>query len=139
MPSGVRVRIPVAAPILFIMTTLIKNIILLIGLSTFSLSLNLRLHDYHNPSASHILDAEIIEDILIVTGMVGGIEFYDISNPETLDHLTSFNLSSGGGGGGGGSKPNCVKALGNYAYITTKNGVAILNISNPSNLSLIHI
>ena len=132
MPSGVRVRIPVAAPILFIMTTLIKNIILLIGLSTFSLSLNLRLHDYHNPSASHILDAEIIEDILIVTGMVGGIEFYDISNPETLEHLTSFNLSSGGGGGGG-SKPNCVKALGNYAYITTKNGVAILNISNPSN------
>jgi hypothetical protein len=93
------------------------------------LGLNLTLHDYHNPSASHILDAEIINDILIVTGMVGGIEFYDISNPEVLNHLTSFNLSSGGGG----SKPNCVRALGDYAYITTKNGVAILDISNPSN------
>ena len=98
------------------------------------LGLNLTLHDYHNPSASHILDAEIINDILIVTGMVGGIEFYDISNPEVLNHLTSFNLSGGGGGGGGGgSKPKCVRALGDYAYITTKNGVAILNISNPSN------
>ena len=99
------------------------------------LGLNLTLHDYHNPSASHILDAEIINNILIVTGMVGGIEFYDISNPEVLNHLTSFNLSGGGGGGGGGggSKPKCVRALGDYAYITTKNGVAILNISNPSN------
>ena len=43
---------------------------------------NLTLHDYDNPSASHILDAEIIDDVLIVTGMVGGIEFYNISNPE---------------------------------------------------------
>ena len=97
-------------------------------LSSVVFSLNLSLTDYHDPQATHILDAEIINDILIVTGMVGGIEFYNISNPEILDHLTSFNLSSGGG-----SKPNCVKAIENYAYITTKNGVAILNISNPSN------
>ena len=114
-----------------IMISLIRNTILLPSLLSFILGLNLTLHDYDNPSASHILDADIIGDILIVTGMVGGIEFYNISNPETLNHLTSFNLS--GGGGGGGSKPNCVKALGDYAYITTKNGVAILNISNPSN------
>ena len=100
-------------------------------LINFVLGLNLTLHDYDNPSASHILDAEIIDNILIVTGMVGGIEFYDISAPQNLAHLTSFNLSNGGGGGG--SKPNCIKALGDYAYVTTKNGVAILNISNPSN------
>ena len=112
------------------MLFLIRNSIFISSLSIM-LGLNLTLHDYHNPSASHILDAEIINDILIVTGMVGGIEFYNISNPEVLNHLTSFNLS--GGGGGGGSKPNCVRALDNYAYITTKNGVAILNISNPSN------
>ncbi len=112
----------------------LKKIIILITFSSLLFGLNLKLHDYDNPSASHILDAEIIDNILIVTGMVGGIEFYDISNPQILNHLTSFNLSGGGGGGGGGgAKPNCVKASGNYAYITSKNGVAILNISNPSN------
>ena len=41
---------------------------------------NLTLHDYDNPSASHILDAVIQDDLLIVSGMIGGIEFYDISN-----------------------------------------------------------
>ena len=117
------------------MLIFLRNIIFLTLFINYIVGLNLTLHDYHNPSASHILDAEIIDNTLIVTGMVGGIEFYDISNPEVLNHLTSFNLSSGGGGGGGGggSKPNCVAAYNNYAYVTTKNGVAILNISNPSN------
>ena len=115
------------------MSLKLKNTAFFILLLNSIIALNLTLHDYHNPSASHILDADITDNLLIVTGMVGGIEFYDISNPEVLNHLTSFNLSSGGGGGGGGSKPNCVKTTGNYAYITTKNGVAILNISNPSN------
>ena len=31
-------------------------------------------------------------DLLIISGMIGGIEFYDISNPEILNHLD--NLSS---------------------------------------------
>ena len=30
-------------------------------------------------------------------------------------------------------KPNCIKAYGDYAYITSNQGVAIVNISNPSN------
>ena len=118
------------------MRSWIKSIISVCFLLNFIVPLNLTLHDYDNPSASHILDADIQEDLLIISGMVGGIEFYDISNPEILNHLTSFNLSSGGGGGGGGgggAKPNCIKAFGDYAYVTTKNGVAILNISNPSN------
>ena len=109
-----------------------KNIYYLAYIS-FLFSLNLSLHDYDNPSATHILDAEVFEDLLIVVGMIGGIEFYDISNPQSLNHLTSFNLSSGGGGGGGGAKPNCVSIVEGYAYITTKNGVAIIDISNPSN------
>ena len=100
-----------------------------------SFGLNLSLADYHNPSATHILDAEVIDDLLIVSGMIGGIEFYDISNPEILNHLDNHNLpsSGGGGGGGGGSKPNCVKANGDYAYVTSTQGVAIIDISNPSN------
>ena len=99
------------------------------------LSLNLTIHDYDNPSANHILDAEISEDILIVSGMIGGIEFYDISNREVLNHLTNLQLSSGGGGGGGGggTKPNCVIAKDNYLYVTTNRGLGIGNIANPSN------
>jgi len=109
-----------------------KSVILALFLG-ISFSLNLSILDYDNPSATHILDAEVVDDLLIVVGMIGGIEFYDISNSESLNHLTSFNLSSGGGGGGGGAKPNCVSVSGDYAYITTKNGVAIIDISNPSN------
>lgn len=96
-------------------------------------SLNLTLTDYHNPQANHILDAEIVGDILIISAMVQGIEFYDISNPGQLNHLTNFSLSSGGGGGG--TKANCVRATGNFAYFTTydERGLYVVNISNPSN------
>ena len=65
------------------------KIYILFFIISFSYSLNLLLHDYDNPSATHILDAEIIDDLLIVTGMIGGIEFYDISSPENLNHLTN--------------------------------------------------
>ena len=92
-------------------------------------SKNLTLHDYDNPSASHILDATIQDDLLIVSGMIGGIEFYDISNPQNLNHLNNLQLSSGGGG----TKPNCIVASGNYAYVTTNQGLGVINISNPSN------
>ena len=68
-------------------------------LLAFLFSKNLTLHDYDNPSATHILDSEIIDDILIVSGMIGGIEFYDISNREILNHLSNLQLSGGGGGG----------------------------------------
>ena len=104
-------------------------------LLAFLFSKNLTLHDYDNPSATHILDSEIIDDILIVSGMIGGIEFYDISNREILNHLSNLQLSGGGGGGGqgGGTKPNCIVASGNYAYVTTSRGLGVINISNPSN------
>jgi len=81
-------------------------------LFSVSFSLNLALTDYHNPQANHILDAEIVGDVLIVSAMVQGIEFYDISNSGNLNHLTNFNLSDGGGGG---TKANCVRANSNYA------------------------
>ena len=65
--------------------------------------------------------------------MLGGIEFYDISNPQILNHLDNLTLSPGGGGGGGGTKPNCIIADGNYAYVTTNRGLGVINISNPAN------
>ena len=107
------------------------KLILFILIIQFNFGLNLILHDYDNPSASHILDAHITENILIIVGMLGGIEIYDISNPIILNHLANFNLPNNGGGGG--SKPKCVSTYNNYAYITAKNGVAIINLENPSN------
>jgi len=108
------------------------NILIFIILSSGLLvSKNLTLHDYDNPSASHILDMEIIDNLLIVSGMLGGIEFYDISNREVLNHLANLQLS--GGGGGGGAKPNCIVATGDYAYVTTTQGLGIIDISNPNN------
>ena len=110
------------------------NIILYIVTCIFStaFSLNLTLTDYHDPVANHILDAEVINNILIISAMVQGIEFYDISDPQSLNHLTNFTLSSGGGWGNN-AKSNCVRAINNYAYFTSNNGVYIVNISNPSN------
>ena len=108
--------------------------IFLYSLLIFNLAFlkNLALHDYDNPSANHILDTEIIEEqnILIVSGMLGGIEFYDISNPQILNHLNNLTLS-GGGSGGGGTKPNCIVVSNmNYAYVTTNQGLGIIQIYN---------
>ena len=97
--------------------------------TTSGFPLNLTLTDYNNPQANHFLDAEIVGDILIASAMVQGIEFYNISNPDQLNHLTNFNLSSGGGG----TKANCVRAQGDYAYFTSSNGLYVVNISNFSN------
>ena len=65
-----------------------KNIFYL-PLISFLFCLNLSLHDYDNPSATHILDAEVFDDLLIVVGMIGGIEFYDISNPSNPEYITT--------------------------------------------------
>ena len=94
-------------------------------------SLNLTLTDYHDPIANHILDAEVVGDVLIISALIQGIEFYDISNPGNLNHLTNFTLSNGGGGGS--IKSNCVRATENYAYFTSSDGLYVVNISNPAN------
>ena len=110
---------------------LYRIIITIIINSTLLNGLNLILHDYEDPSVDHISDIDYIDNTLIVTGLFGGIDFYDISNPTQLNHIRNFTLNNNGGGGN--SKPNCVKAIDNYAYITAKNGIAVIDISNPSN------
>ncbi|MBI65605.1 MAG: hypothetical protein CMG64_04880 [Candidatus Marinimicrobia bacterium] len=113
----------------------IISIFFIILLSTLLFPKNLTLHDYNDPSAHHILDADIQDDLLVVSGMIGGIEFYDISNSQVLNHLDNLTLSGGGGGGGqgGGTKPHCIKLFDDYAYVTTNRGLGIINISNPNN------
>jgi len=90
------------------------------------------MHDSDNPSANHILDIEVIDDLLIVSGMIGGIEFYDISNPQELNYLDSFNFSGAAAGAGRFVKPNCIVAKDDYAYVTTNQDLGIINISNPT-------
>jgi hypothetical protein len=58
--------------------------------------------------------------------MVQGIEFYDISNAGELNHIDHFSLGQQG-------KANCVEAIDDYAYFTSKNGLYVVDISNPSN------
>ena len=103
-----------------------KNIILVFIIFSGIYSLNLTLTDYHDPQANHILDAEIIENTLIISAMAQGIEFYDISNGGFLNHIDHFTL-------GHGVKANCVEAIHDHAYFTSKNGLYVVNISNPSN------
>jgi len=57
---------------------------------------------------------------------VQGIEFYDISNNGQLDHISHFSLSQN-------AKANCVEAYANHAYFTSRNGLYVVDISNPSN------
>ena len=106
-------------------------IILLYCVLSTAYPLNLTLTDFHNPAANHILDAEVVDNVLIISAMIQGIEFYDVSNSGILIHLTNFHLASSGGGGG--TKSNCVRALGNYAYFTSSNGLYVVNIVNPAN------
>ena len=102
---------------------LIKHILILFS---WGYSLNLTITDYHDPQANHILDAEIYENTLIISAMVQGIEFYDISSGGQLNHIDHFTLGQNG-------KANCVEAIDNYAYFTSKNGLYVVDISSPSN------
>ena len=85
----------------------VKILTIILPLLCIVVSKNLTLHDFDNPSATHILDATVHNDLLIVSGMIGGIEFYDISNPQVLSHLDNLQLSNGGGGGGNMSRMMC--------------------------------
>ena len=98
----------------------------ILTLFSWAYSLNLTITDYHDPQANHILDAEIYENTLIISAMVQGIEFYDISSGGQLNHIDHFTLGQNG-------KANCVEAIDNYAYFTSKNGLYVVDISNPSN------
>ena len=102
---------------------LIKIILILFS---WGYSLNLTITDYHDPQANHILDAEIYENTLIISAMVQGIEFYDISSGGQLNHIDHFTLGQNG-------KANCVEAIDNYAYFTSINGLYVVDISSPSN------
>ena len=102
---------------------LIRHILILFS---WGYSLNLTITDYHDPQANHILDAEIYENTLIISAMVQGIEFYDISSGGQLNHIDHFTLDQNG-------KANCVEAIDNYAYFTSKNGLYVVDISSPSN------
>ena len=74
------------------------NYIIFAVLFSISIPLNLTIHDYDNPSATHILDTEMIDDVLIVSGMISiVIPLILLQNPnnnssQTMNNPTSLNL-----------------------------------------------
>jgi len=110
---------------------LYKKLILFLFLFQILNGKNLTIHSFYDPTARELLDAEIVGNTLILPGNLQGIEFYNISNPQNPVHLD--NLQIQGGGGGGNTRCYYARGTGNVVYITTHRGVAIVNISNPSN------
>ena len=113
---------------------ILNHKILLILLFEILFGKNLTIYGTYDPTSRELLDAEIVGNTLILPGNLQGIEFYDISNPEVPVHLNNLQIQGGGGGGGGGNT-RCyyARGTGNVVYVTTHRGVAIINISNPSN------
>ena len=107
--------------------------IFLLFLSQILFGKNLTIHNTYDPTSRELLDAEIVGNTLILPGNLQGIEFYDISDPQTPVHLDNLQIQGGGGGGGGNTRCYYARGIGNVVYITTHRGVAIINISNPSN------
>ena len=111
---------------------LYKKLILFLYLFQILNGKNLTIHNFYDPTARELLDAEIVGNTLILPGNLQGIEFYNISNPQNPIHLDNLQIQ-GGGGGGGNTRCYYARGTGNVVYITTHRGVAIINISNPSN------
>ena len=110
-----------------------KKLILISIFVQFLSGKNLVIHNTYDPTARELLDAEIVGNTLILPGNLQGIEFYDISIPQNPVHLDNLQIQGGGGGGGGNTRCFYARGTGNVVYITTHRGVAIVNISNPSN------
>ena len=112
----------------------VKHMILLFTILisiNFGLGKNLIIHGTYDPTSRELLDVEIVGNTLIIPGNLQGIEFYNIANPQTPAHLANLQLQ--GGGGGGNTRCYYARGSGNVVYITTHRGVALVNISNPSN------
>ena len=92
--------------------------------------MNLYIHGTYDPTSRELLDAEIVGNVLILPGNLQGIEFYNISNPQFPIHLNNLQIQ---GGGGGNTRCYYAKGKENTVYVSTNRGVAIINISNPSN------
>ena len=86
-------------------------------------SLSLTLTDYHDPIANHILDAEIVDDVLIVSAMIQGIEFYDISNPSNPSLVSTAQAD----------KAWVITIYNNLAFIADGETIRIFDITNIEN------
>lgn len=102
----------------------IKIIILVSSLICVLQGLNLTIHFTQNPPNHELLDVEISGNILIVPGNLGGIDFFNITNPESPELLTTYEI--------GGCKPYHVVAREEILFASCKyDGIAMLDFSSP--------
>ena len=105
---------------------------LFLFIPVFCTAKNLTLESRINPPARELMDVEIVGNILIIPGNLEGYDFYDISAPDSPQHITNFEVPMNNR-----ALPGFwVCVMDSFAYFTSRSkgpGSAILDISDPSN------
>tara|TARA_Y100000034_G_C6908631_1_gene422494 strand:- start:4475 stop:5860 length:1386 start_codon:yes stop_codon:yes gene_type:complete len=105
---------------------------LFLFIPVFCMAKNLTLESRINPPARELMDVEIVGNILIIPGNLDGYDFYDISAPDSPQHISNFEVPMNNR-----ALPGFwVCAMDSFVYFTSRSkgpGSAILDISDPSN------
>ena len=93
---------------------------------------NLTIHGRYNPQNRELLDVKFSGNTMIITGNLNGTEFYDISDSLNPVHLANLEIPFGNQNR---ALPNFIAAISDtILYLSSRHrGIAIVNISDPSN------
>ena len=93
---------------------------------------NLTIHGRYNPQNRELLDVKFSGNTMIITGNLNGTEFYDISDSLNPVHLANLEIPFGNQNR---ALPNFIAAISDtILYLSSRQrGIAIVNISDPSN------
>ncbi len=109
-----------------------KLILTIICCFHFVIAKNLILHNRYNPQIRELLDIKFSGNTMIITGNLNGTDFYDISDSLNPIHLSNLEIPFGNQNR---ALPNFIAAVSDSTlYLSSRQrGIAIANISNPSN------
>ena len=98
----------------------------------FTIAKNLTLHNRYDPQNRELLDVKFSGNTMIITGNLNGTEFYDISDSLNPVHLSNLEIPFGNQNR---ALPNFIAATSDsILYLSARHrGIAIVNISDPSN------
>ena len=93
---------------------------------------NLIVHGRYDPQNRELLDVKFSGNTMIITGNLNGTEFYDISDSLNPIHLANLEIPFGNQNR---ALPNFIAAISDtILYLSSRQrGIAIVNISDPSN------